>query len=896
MLTILFQLLTDAAIFGTLFMLIGLACLYFCQQPAQQVRIIQWTFIAALLVPLLQQIPGVPHLSLGLWTLTRESQDEAVPVVASTNDMSVAMGAAPVQPVTSYPPNPLERALPQTPLDVEPVPTGGDARTDFTSQMPPANSESSPLELLPEPSTAAPAVVPVDTAPTTRQAFSWPMTLLTLYTVGVVLSAVWLIVGFVALWRVKRRSKPVPDHVWALFDQIAGNRPANCVLRMSDQLKLPIAFGLLRPTILLPAQLCQDGSQTELQQSLAHEWSHVRHRDLWRWQLAALVSLVYYYQPLYWVLRRQLRLCQDYIADQQAAAQADNSLDYAQFLLSLAQLRYSSLALGLSIGDRRSNLRRRVTLLLENRPIDLVPSRRWNWALALAAMVLIGVVSGVRLAAEDQTPTAPKEVAKPEIVPSEVTKPVATEKYSPEVPAKKVDAGPFRFSAEAIRLAHETAAAQLAKRGDMKSRRPPGLGPLDTPEQVQQAAKKALADLKHAVEEARKNPPPVSKTMTYEEVVRDRKLREKKLEEGEVEPPLPRSPVQTASDRLRYLGPAAYDVLVEGMQSKDAQFLAECRRLFNARKGQAVQQLLKWLNEHPDAGWRSFAARALGETYDTRVVPDLIKALNDKEFSVRRSAASALAALQDKRAIKPLIVFLNTSKELDEGDRKELQHNLSVLQGDADEEMPKIPIELLPALQLANDAATFAGESYGRKEIEQLIRHFSYPIYGEVLSAFRSLQAISAVPWIIQAPNFEVKFAALAELSSPQAVDYFIDRIQSADVAVREQAITGLATAGRWGVPLLIELLDDKTPVKVDKQIRMNALIESLAGLGLHPSRNNSLSGSRGDVDEEIQRAKTWWKQHGEAFMRGDKVPNPKLKTYYGGGNFGGFPFMGMGM
>src|SRR5262249_22755710 len=72
---------------------------------------------------------------------------------------------------------------------------------------------------------------------------------------------------------------------------------------------------------------------------LAHEWSHVERRDIVSWHLATLTQFLFFYQPLFWWLRRQLRLCQDYLADARAAEQAVLAEDYADYLVGLARPR-----------------------------------------------------------------------------------------------------------------------------------------------------------------------------------------------------------------------------------------------------------------------------------------------------------------------------------------------------------------------------------------------------------------------------------------------------------------------------------------------------------------------------------------------------------------------------
>ena len=79
-----------------------------------------------------------------------------------------------------------------------------------------------------------------------------------------------------------------------------------------------------------------------------------------------LAGFVLFYQPLFWWLRRQLRLCQDYLADDRAAALA-SAEDYAMYLVRLAQARRTVSSLpALGVSDRRSNLYRRVAMLVQD--------------------------------------------------------------------------------------------------------------------------------------------------------------------------------------------------------------------------------------------------------------------------------------------------------------------------------------------------------------------------------------------------------------------------------------------------------------------------------------------------------------------------------------------------
>ena len=109
-----------------------------------------------------------------------------------------------------------------------------------------------------------------------------------------------------------------------------------------------VAIGIWRPTILLSAALAANNSRgltapgapgdpgSTLRAALAHEWAHVRNRDLWLLALGRYLLLVLYAHPLFWWLRRAVRNDQECLAD--AAAAGPSRHDYAEELLRWARL------------------------------------------------------------------------------------------------------------------------------------------------------------------------------------------------------------------------------------------------------------------------------------------------------------------------------------------------------------------------------------------------------------------------------------------------------------------------------------------------------------------------------------------------------------------------------
>ncbi len=131
--------------------------------------------------------------------------------------------------------------------------------------------------------------------------------------------------------------------------------------------------------------------------ALAHEWSHLTRGDVRTWLLAGLVRIVHFYQPLVWLLRRQLRLSQDFLADA-AAAGAGTPEDYAEFLTSVSRgLKPARLALGLGIAGGRTDLHRRVVMLVEKHgTLERKAPKRWNLVVLIVGLATVAAIASLR--------------------------------------------------------------------------------------------------------------------------------------------------------------------------------------------------------------------------------------------------------------------------------------------------------------------------------------------------------------------------------------------------------------------------------------------------------------------------------------------------------------------
>src|SRR5262249_27256621 len=126
--------------------------------------------------------------------------------------------------------------------------------------------------------------------------------------------------------------------------------------------------------------------------------------------------------PWFWWLRRQIRLCQEYVADARAAGHAASPADYAQLLLSFTSSAPTPQG-AFGVVGRESDLFRRISMLLEDRTIESRCPMRWSMAIGLVLVSSAIIMSGLGLASrasagqDDEVPTPPAPPAAPALAP-----------------------------------------------------------------------------------------------------------------------------------------------------------------------------------------------------------------------------------------------------------------------------------------------------------------------------------------------------------------------------------------------------------------------------------------------------------------------------------------------
>jgi bla regulator protein BlaR1 len=195
------------------------------------------------------------------------------------------------------------------------------------------------------PATASPVAATTVHAP--RTPVSWKVWPLALWALGVLVLAGWLVSR---LRRFRRdlalavSDQPPPEWLERVLQEVAAQLKLRRVPRVqiSHATASPAVFGLFRPVVLLPASETHTLSEAEGRHILLHELAHVKRGDLVLHALHIVLLILYWFNPLLWVVRRFFQNLRELCCDatvanalrQDVPAYRDTLLNTARRLLA----------------------------------------------------------------------------------------------------------------------------------------------------------------------------------------------------------------------------------------------------------------------------------------------------------------------------------------------------------------------------------------------------------------------------------------------------------------------------------------------------------------------------------------------------------------------------------
>ena len=260
-----------------------------------------------------------------------------------------------------------------------------------------------------------------------------------LWMLGVLILSARTVGGWLIVQRLRSTAtQQIPPALAASFARLSRRIGVHgrVALRLSTRIAGPLAIGMMRSLILLPASALTTLSADQLEAVLAHELAHIRRADyLWNILQTMIETLFFFHPAVWWVgssLRQQRELC----CDDMAIASCADPLTYATALLLLEEERAREialrtattklpLALALDGHQSRVSLRSRIARIL-GEPMEPISSSRniapfsivgVCGALALFLLPLPQVFASLHPAIPQQAaiaPVAPQPAVEPE--------------------------------------------------------------------------------------------------------------------------------------------------------------------------------------------------------------------------------------------------------------------------------------------------------------------------------------------------------------------------------------------------------------------------------------------------------------------------------------------------
>ena len=665
-------------------------------------------------------------------------------------------------------------------LDASPIAQREVAATDVTGQQPPSLERSLPTNraaVSDQIANGHRAASALPAAAGESAPISWQSVLLALWAAGAMAILARLAIGLLAVQWLSRRTERVTDAPWLpLARRLAGavGVPSSLTFLRSPRATMPMAWGILRPSVLMPED-ADVWPAERLRIVLLHELAHVKRRDCLTHALAQIACAAYWFNPLVWIAARHLRTERERACDDLVLAAGTRGSDYAAQLIEVARVmrsgRFPALLTGATLAmAHRSQLEGRLIAILDPRvPRSGISRLRTISTTALVACALIPLAS--------LQPWAYTELRQPierHPLPQAVANPVPTPSPQPAVPQPTPEPAPravvneSRASARVVATSSEVqvklqdvvqgalqGAAQGAIQGIQAAiENAPNRGQSEQGEQ-RRTGSKADPRTVAALTAALKDP--------------DREVRE------------------TAMHALVQLrDPSIFEPLVQALKDSSPDVRERAARgLGDLQDSRAVAPLTAALKDQ-NASVREGAVFSLGQLRAQNSAAAITQALQDQSPSVREQAAFALGQLREAQAVEPLMHAL---KDTNASVREQAAFALGQLRDRR--AVPGLTSALADASESVREQAVFAlGELRDPAAVDALI------------TAMRDAKAD-----VRQQAAF-----ALGQIRDARAVDVLIPALKDTDAEVRSQAVFALGQLrDRRAVDALIAVIKDSS-------------------------------------------------------------------------------------
>jgi beta-lactamase regulating signal transducer with metallopeptidase domain len=230
-----------------------------------------------------------------------------------------------------------------------------------------------------------------------------------LYLVPLALLFGVMLLAVVRLFAMRGRAEILVDGSWLSALAEAQRRMGfkhGTALLVSDELRSPISWGLLRSTIVLSPKAAQAVGEAEA--IIAHELAHIARLDWAKLLASRIACAIFWFNPLVWMLARESHQLREEAADDAVLMADIDGPDYATLLVGAARHdNRAALMAAHGVAPSKSSLKRRITRVLDA-SLKRGPASA-SWVL-MSLVVLAGVTAP--LAAFSATAAEEKIAAK----------------------------------------------------------------------------------------------------------------------------------------------------------------------------------------------------------------------------------------------------------------------------------------------------------------------------------------------------------------------------------------------------------------------------------------------------------------------------------------------------
>jgi beta-lactamase regulating signal transducer with metallopeptidase domain len=418
------------------------------------------------------------------------------------------------------------------------------------------------------------------------------------------------------------------------------------------------ALPFTRPRLVVPSGMVEQLSRDELESLLAHELAHVKRRDHWvRW-LELLVTGLFWWLPLVWLVRRNLRTVEEQCCDAWVVWSLPGRAEaYARALLhTVAFLADTRTAMPpVASGARHvRQLERRLTMIMERTPPRMLGTAA-RLAVAVAAVLMLSFLpTWAQESREDEHRAAKLKLHRIERAIVELRK-----------------AGLHREVEHLARLA-ERLRAHLDQIDAVNGKKIPHRAlpprPPRPPRSPLEAQKRRLAELHAHIDRLKQAGEHEKARAAYEEL----KARHRALKEAQAEFTVQHA-AQTQAESARGAGAAERQRKILLLERHLAELKALREKAIQAERGPGpgeIEEKIDRATRELDRARRAletFEARVQHRTHrglpgedgreraasalDERAVDEARARIEAEERDRKRAAIARLHALEDERAI-----------------------------------------------------------------------------------------------------------------------------------------------------------------------------------------------------------------------------------------------------